>query len=107
MTDLEKLVQMLRVEAPEIELSLDCPAASGLSCWLDVKGNGKFVAVEWRAGRGFGVSLLPGSSDAHDPLQGLFEGPDEVFTSLNAARERILSLLGFENEGVVLKVAHG
>ncbi|HYX23830.1 MAG TPA: hypothetical protein VFC23_06735 [Thermoanaerobaculia bacterium] len=104
MTELQQLVQRLRADAPDVELSLDCPAPSGLSCWLDVKGQGKFVVVEWRAGCGFGVSLLPETSN---PLEGLFQGPDEIFTSVDAARERILSLLGFEDEQVVLKkVAH-
>jgi hypothetical protein len=103
MIELQKLAQRLRAGASGLELSLDCPADSGLFGWLDVRSKGRLVAVEWRAGRGFGVSLIRPSAD---PLQGLFEGPDEIFSDLDAAKERILSLLGFEEAGVVLKAAH-
>lgn len=103
MIELQKLAQRLRAGASGLELSFDCPTDSGLSGWLDVRSKGKLLAVEWRAGRGFGVSLIRRSAE---PLQGLFEGPDEIFSDLDAAKERILSLFGFEEAGVILKAAH-
>lgn len=93
MTDLERLVDALRAFSPDLDLTLDWSGEPGAPGWLDVAEQGRFVAVEWRPRLGFGVSLVDTSSDSAD---GLFEGPDAVFTDLHAAKERILQLLGSE-----------
>ncbi|HET9228385.1 MAG TPA: hypothetical protein VFR31_17045 [Thermoanaerobaculia bacterium] len=91
MTDLERLVDALRVSSPDLDLTLDWSGEPGAPGWLDVAEHGRSVAVEWRPRLGFGVSLVETSSDL---AAGLFEGPDEVFTDFRAAKERILRLLG-------------
>ena len=90
LNEIQKLADLLRASAPDIQLDLDCPAEPGAPCWLDVAQHGRFVAVEWRPQRGFGVSLV---NTADDPRAGLFEGPDEVLGDLYVTRDRILALL--------------
>ncbi len=90
MSDIEILEALLRESLPDLELSLDLPAEPGGSAWLDVQRQGRFISVEWRPRRGFGVSLLEAAGDLR---AGLFEGPDEIFRDPGAARDRVLSLL--------------
>jgi hypothetical protein len=94
MTDLERLVDALRASSPDLHLTLDWSGEPGVPGWLDITEHGRFVAVEWRPRRGFGVSLVETSNDSG---RGLFEGPEEVFTDFHAAKERILRLLGSED----------
>jgi len=91
MTDLERLVDALRASSPDLDLTLDWSGEPGTPGWLDVAEHGRLVAVEWSPQLGFGVSLVDTSSD---PVTGLFEGPEEVFTDFRAVQERILRLLG-------------
>jgi hypothetical protein len=91
MDELSRLAQAVRSDLPEAEVVLDPPAGATQAGWLDIHYQGKVIAVEWRQGRGFGVSLLA-EEPAH-PCSGLFEGPDQVFQGWQGARERILSLL--------------
>ena len=89
MSEIEKLADLLRFSSSELDLRLDA-AAESETAWLDVECQGRVVAVEWRPQQGFGVSLLASS---RDPLEGLYEGPDEVLKDAYSARDRVLSLL--------------
>lgn len=89
MSEIEKLADLLRFSSSELGLRLDA-AAESETAWLDVERQGRVVAVEWRQQQGFGVSLLAPSGD---PLEGLYEGPDEILEDPYSARDRILSLL--------------
>ena len=89
MSEMQQLVELLRASSPELVLKTDCSDGTDGSCWLDIERNGRFVAVEWRPGRGFGVSLV----DTTNPHDGLFEGPDEILPDPFSARDWILFLL--------------
>jgi DNA-binding Xre family transcriptional regulator len=52
---------------------------------LDIDMNGQSVTVEWRTGRGFGITSKGSPSFG--------EGPDEVVSDLETASKRVLSLL--------------
>ena len=90
MSEMQQLVELLQASSPELVLKMDCSEAPDQSSWLDIEQRGRFVAVEWRPGRGFGVSLV---NTADDPHAGLFEGPDEILPDPFSARDWILFLL--------------
>lgn len=92
MNELNALYHFLGEKLPgTVSLKLDAPDRSGQAGWLDIEHEGKWVVVEWKPGRGFGVSLLEGMEE--NPLQGLFEGPDRFFERRGEAQQYILSLL--------------
>jgi hypothetical protein len=93
MTDLQELADLLLASSPKLALTLDCSDELGAACWLDVSSQDRFVAVEWKPGLGFGVSLV---NTVSAPRAGLFEGPDEVFHDIHTTKERVLELLGLE-----------
>lgn len=86
MNDFQKLIQALRQDLPGAELRIEEPEHERQSGWLDVEHGGMWVVVEWRSWQGFGVSL----QDTSDPLDGLFQGPDEVYETWIDAKDRIL-----------------
>ena len=88
MNDLQTLAQEVLRELPDAELKMELNPKSG---WLDIDHDGFWVVVEWRPGKGFGVSL--NEPDPNNPLKHLFEGPDEVFADLSAAKDHVLLLL--------------
>ncbi len=90
MSDLRKLAQAVRSEAPGVEVRLEEPERSRQSGWLDIEYEGTTIAVEWKLGVGFGVSRIEAGDD---PAAGLFEGPDDVYKDWNQAKEQILLLL--------------
>ncbi|HEY2291228.1 MAG TPA: hypothetical protein VGM86_11055 [Thermoanaerobaculia bacterium] len=91
MNDIRILFQSLEQELPEATFDLTEPTRSGQAGWLDVKCEGKWAVVEWRPGRGFGVSLL--ETAGQSSAKGLFEGPDEIFKEWQEAQDHLLSLL--------------
>jgi hypothetical protein len=91
MSELEQLAESIRQSFPAAELRLTLPVRPGQAGWLDLSRDGTSIAVEWRPGTGFGVSVL--SDLEADPCAGLFEGPDEVFGRLADAERYILELL--------------
>lgn len=90
MNDIRGLSQQLRDAG--LVVSEDLATAPGAASWLDVAYGGRSVAVAWHPGQGFGVSLLP----EREPLEGLFEGPDELYGDAGAAKVRVLELLDFD-----------
>jgi DNA-binding XRE family transcriptional regulator len=85
MLPIEMLEKQLRERFPEARITLDRPKRSTGIWYLDVVRDGHPVAVQWKAGAGFGVS----SSMAH----AYGEGADEVYAEAEAAYGRIVSLL--------------
>jgi len=81
MNDLQQLCEMIAERAPEAAIALDEPGSSGSTWWADVSRNGHRAVVEWRPGRGFGVSGEGG---------GYGEGPDEVVLTAAEALDRVL-----------------
>lgn len=101
MNDFQKLVQALRAHSPALELELDDSPTQGETCWLDIRRGDRWVVVEWRPQRGFGISLL--EEPSLDSLQGMFEGPDDVVSSVETARERIVSFLDSDEPSILLR----
>jgi hypothetical protein len=91
MSEIQKLIQAVRRDFPSADLRVDENASNSQVVWLDIEHQGKRIVVEWRRGKGFGVSLLP-ERPAHS-LEGLFEGPDEVFSDVVSAKDYIHLLL--------------
>jgi hypothetical protein len=91
MNELAKLQEEIRTEFPDAVVRIDPKVLGRRFGWLDVEHAGRSLAVEWRAGKGFGVSELP--EHRSTPSDGLFEGPDQVFSDLASARDYVFVLL--------------
>lgn len=85
MNPLEALADKLTKRFPETITSIDPPGVSNGSWWLDVDLKGHDVVIEWRPGKGFGVS-----TNASD---GYGEGPDEVYPTDEVTFQRVSELL--------------
>jgi len=84
MNDLHHLCELIAARAPEAEIAVDEPL-SGAGAWFaDISRHGQRAVVEWRPGRGFGVSSEAG---------GYGEGPDVVVATSAEALERVLKLI--------------
>lgn len=85
MNPIEQLQAKLEQRFPEVQATLMAPATKTGSWWLDLTIEGQSVTVEWRHKDGFGVSS--------PPFEGYGEGPDECFPTIDAAFERIETIL--------------
>src|SRR5438876_1980200 len=83
--DIQVLEKQLQKRFPRAEISLDSPSKPRGTWYLDIKLNGHFVVVQWRADTAFGVSCSAESNFG--------EGADEVYQDLEAVYGRVLSLL--------------
>ena len=85
MNAIECLRERLAARFPDAVLAMD-PAEAATGGWfLDARLQDYLVVVEWRAGRGFGVS--PPARDDYGSK------PDEVYDSVDAAYARVKALL--------------
>lgn len=83
--DLEHLRDRMQERFPDLSYKLLKPRTQTGSWWLDAVLNGYSLTIEWRPGKGFGLST---------PVEGdLFLGPDEVYEDLDSAYERVKALL--------------
>jgi HTH-type transcriptional regulator/antitoxin HipB len=85
MNDLQALLRAARKSFPKVRGTLDPAETATGSSFLDLRLGDYWVNVEWREGRGFGVTARP------DVAYG--EGADEVYPDLSAAVRRVLWLL--------------
>jgi len=85
MNALETLADKLIKRFPDAITTIDPPGIANGSWWLDVDLKGHAVAIEWRPGKGFGVST--------NASEGYGEGPDEVYPTDEAAFQRVSELL--------------
>jgi hypothetical protein len=83
--DMERLWELLKERFPDAAYSLLKPRTQTGGWFLDVALNGYDLVIEWRPGRGFGLST-PSDDDF-----GL--GPDEVYEGVDAAFDRTKALL--------------
>ncbi|HYW14110.1 MAG TPA: XRE family transcriptional regulator [Longimicrobium sp.] len=83
--DLERLRNQIQERFPEGAYKLLESSTQTGSWWLDVSANGCWLTIEWRPGRGFGLST-PHEGDA-------FLGADEVYEDVDAAYARARALL--------------
>jgi hypothetical protein len=83
--DMERLREQIQERFPEGSYKLLESRTQTGSWWLDVSLNGYWLTIEWRPGKGFGLST-PTEGDA-------FLGPDEVYEDVDAAYARAKALL--------------
>jgi hypothetical protein len=84
LTAVDQLQAEVRRRLAEATFTIDAPASSTGSWWVDVRGYGRSASVEWRPERGFGVS---GSDGAYG------EGADVVVHDPVTAAEHVARLL--------------
>ena len=83
--DLERLRDQIQERFPGGSYKLLRSRAETGSSWLDVSLSGYWLTIEWRPGRGFGLST---------PTEGdTFLGPDEVYEDVDSAYARAKALL--------------
>lgn len=85
MNPLEILRDRLAERFPKASLEIDRPATATGSWWLDIRLQGYLLVVEWRSGKGFGLST-PTNDD-------FGQGPDEVYQDVDTAYARAKALL--------------
>ncbi len=80
--EVEEFVRLLRADRPGAELTAEPGGVKAKNWWLECSRGKAHVTVEWRPGRGFGIS---------DPKAeaGYGEGPEEVFRDARLAVRRV------------------
>jgi hypothetical protein len=82
---LQQLESRIREEFPGVQARLDLAEVPEASSWLDLTLRDLRATVEWRPGRGFGVSSSP------ETVYG--EGPDEIYPDVSTALNRLVAVL--------------
>jgi hypothetical protein len=84
--EVNRLAEALRAAFPDVAVTLESPPAlpDGV-WWIDVKIGRRHVAVECSPTRGFGLHIT--ESDGYG------ERPDEVLTTFEEARARLLHVI--------------
>jgi hypothetical protein len=82
---LQQLESRVREELPGVQARLDLAVAPEASSWLDLTLRDLRATVEWRPGRGFGVSSSP------ETVYG--EGSDELYPDVSTALNRLVAVL--------------
>lgn len=82
---IESLEHKLRKRFRTASVSLDHPARKHGIWFLDIERNGHRAVIQWKEGRGFGVTC------SRQSFYG--EGADEVYQELEAAFARVVCLL--------------
>ena len=80
--EISAMVESVRERLRNVRVSTESTA--GGSWWVDFRAE-RHVAVEWRPGRGFGLTSNP------EPVA--FEGPNEIYTNPELAARRVVQLL--------------
>jgi len=82
---LQKLESRVREELPGVQARLDLAEVPEASSWLDLTLQDHRATVEWRPGRGFGVS------SSAEAVYG--EGSDEIYPDVSTALKRLVAVL--------------
>lgn len=85
MNELERLRRLLEERFPTADYKTLRPRGETGNWWLDVTLGEQALTIEWRPGRGFGLST-PTEDD-------MFSGPDEVHPDVGSAFQRAQELL--------------
>lgn len=81
---IRELESQVRRRMVDVTFTIDPPASSAGSWWIDVQRYGRIASVEWRPGRGFGVAA---------PHGGYGEGVDFIVEDAAAAAEFVARVL--------------
>jgi hypothetical protein len=82
---LQQLESRVREEFPDVHATLDLSVAPEASSWLDLTLLDHRATVEWRPGRGFGVSSSP------ETVYG--ESSDELYPDISTTLKRVVAIL--------------
>jgi hypothetical protein len=85
MNQIEILRNLVASTIPNVTFELDRPANPQGSWWLDVHLGDQAASVEWKPGKGFGISASPSA--------GYGEGPHETFADAESVARRLVGLL--------------
>lgn len=80
----QELENQVRRRMADVTLTVDPPASTTGSWWIDVQRYGRIASIEWRPGQGFGVAA---------PNGGYGEGVDFMVSDAAAAAEHVARLL--------------
>ena len=86
MNQIEILRTLVADSIPNVTLELDRPVQPQGSWWLEAHLGDHVASVEWKPGRGFGISASRSA--------GYGEGPHETFDDAESAAKRLIGLLG-------------
>jgi predicted XRE-type DNA-binding protein len=84
MNPLQELADRVREQFPDVRATADPAATADGSSWLDLALKGDRVTVEWKPGRGFGVSAGPDSTYG--------EGSDELYPDVSTTLQRLVDV---------------
>jgi len=89
MNEIERLQHEIARRIPDVNMVPGTPPRVRHGPhWLDVRLGERHIVIEWRPGKGFGVS------DETPPSEGGYgEGPGEVFRYRAAVLDRVAALL--------------
>jgi hypothetical protein len=82
---LQQLEFRVREELPDVHATLDLAVAPETSSWLDLTLRDHRATIEWRPGKGFGVS------SSSETVYG--EGPDEIYSDVSTTLKRVVAVL--------------
>jgi hypothetical protein len=83
-TAVRELETQVRRRMADVTFTIDPPASSTGSWWIDVQRYGRVASIEWKPGKGFGVAA---------PQGGYGEGVDVVVDDPAAAAEYVTRVL--------------
>lgn len=81
---IDQLHQELTERLDGARITIDAPDANDGVWWIDVQHRGRRASIEFRPGKGFGVS---------GPNGGYGEGPDAIAADAASAADQVIALL--------------
>lgn len=85
MNPISSLAKEIQVRFPRWRFTEDAAEQPGGASFLDIEFEGRTAVVEWRPGKGFGISS--------GPVEGYGTGPDEVYPTVERVLERLEDVL--------------
>ncbi|HEV7241941.1 MAG TPA: hypothetical protein VGQ36_22110 [Thermoanaerobaculia bacterium] len=85
MNELQELCETIAARVPEAEIAIDEPLSPTGAWWANISRHPHHAVVEWKPGRGFGISNASNG--------GYGEGPDAVVVTAGEALDRVLKVL--------------
>lgn len=99
MTDLEKILQLIKAQFPNIEASIDSAETDTGSDWLDLKLDDMWACVEYNKKRLSKSCFVFGVTVNGEEIP--FLGPDEIYDSAEKAAARVITV--FKEKGTTMK----
>lgn len=94
----EELQNEVRRRMADVTFTIDPPASSAGSWWMDVQRYGRIASIEWKPGKGFGIASPHGAYG---------EGVDFIVDDAAAAAESVARVLQPYSAGVDLDPSLG